>query len=277
MSAELTLPASELAKFNHSIRSIAAASGMAAKDVLRAEAGVILKTWAGRTKVSTKENAIKRGRKRLLRSLGLTNNDLGEGVTINAGIKKSKIPGLLWIKPLRVGKGSTWRVGGTVSDTGEFKVGYGRRNHFSDMQWSSARNAAAKFGQRVAKALAMAENTVGLGRQSVIQIADALGIKLELVRGGGTLSAEGIAKARFALAANGHRYVNGTGGQFERVNRFFIELVNRYPKNEKIKMDRTLAGVIAGRIQYFDKNMEQGVFLAQRRVAQKYPWLNVAA
>lgn len=40
-------------------------------------------------------------------------------------------------------------------------------------------------------------------------------------------------------------------------------------------MDRTLMGVIAGRLGYFRRNLEEGVFLSAQATARAYPYLTV--
>ena len=40
-------------------------------------------------------------------------------------------------------------------------------------------------------------------------------------------------------------------------------------------MDRTLQGVIAGRLGYFSKNLEEGTFLSAKTAAKAYPFVEV--
>lgn len=270
MSAELTLPASELAKFTQSMHVIAQASGVAAEEVLKNEAGVILKQWAGRTKVATEKKALIRARTRAATGAGVSKHgSVYYGTTINTG-RKGGTPGVIWFRTRR----KKYQQAGMVRDDGSYKFSW---LHYAKEGWEDIKYKTELYAKALAIQMKYAKKTIGLGRQSVVQIADRLGINLNKVRGGGNLSARGIQKARDALASNGYRYSNGSGAEYKQGSRYFIELLNNYPRNQKIGMDATLAGVIAGRVKYFENNMERGVFLAQAKTAAAYPWLKVAA
>jgi hypothetical protein len=264
----------ELRKFTQAGRTIAAAVGASVELWARAEAGVILKTWAGRTPVATAAKTRLRAQKHALKDLGLT----GAGgslvpVTINAGIR-----GPFGRTFLRTTDGH-WR---RTHDAG-FQPVPGmpnlsrkkRGDHYATSNWLILKSAIAEARRATAQATRRALASIGLGRQSIIQIADDLGIDLATVKGGGTLSAAGIAKARAALASNGTLYKNGLGHQQKSATEFFVELINRYPKLGRTAMDSTLAGVIRGRLKYFQKNLEEGTFLSARRAARAYPYIEV--
>lgn len=270
MSAELTLPASELAKFTESMHVIAQASGRAAEDVLKAETGIILKQWAARTKVATEKKALIRARTRAATGAGVSKHgSVFYGTTVNTG-RRGGTPGVVWFRTRR----KKYQQAGFVRDDGTYKFSW---LHYAREGWEDIKYKTETYAKALAIQMKYAKRTIGLGRQSVVQIADRLGIDLNKVKGGGNLSARAIQKARDALASTGYRYTNGTGAEYRQGSRYFIELLNTYPRNTKTGMDATLAGVISGRVKYFENNMERGVFLAQSRVAQKYPWLQVAA
>jgi hypothetical protein len=261
----------ELRKFSESGRVISAAIGASVELWARAEAGVILKTWAGRTKVATAAGTTTRARKRALRGMGLT----GQGgalvdVTINAGVKGPY--GRVFLRT----KDGHWR---RTHEAGFRPVngyrGQSTGDHYSTYHWLSIKSAIAEAKIVTAKAVKEALKSIGLARQSIIQIADELGIRLENVKGGGSLSSAGIAKARAALAANGTWHRNGVGYTQKTAEEFSLTLVNRYPKLGKVGMDRVFIGVIAGRMKYFQKNLEEGVFLSAKNTARAYPYLEV--
>lgn len=237
---------------------------------LRAEAGVILKTWAGRTKVAKPSQIEIRARLNALRRMGLTQGD----VTINAGIRGQ--PGLVWHKTRLV-------TGGTAR--GRTKRGYapvGRMHptshrftalwrHFIDRDWRDINDAVLDAEAAINRDMKLAERSAGISRQSVIQIADDLGIDLGKVKGGGNLSAAAIAKARAAIASNGRAYKNGVGTSGGDAAKSFVDLLNRLPFGTKIGMDRTLAGVLSGRAKFIAKSYEKGAFDSLRKAAKAFP------
>lgn len=281
MEAILTLPASELAQFSSALRTVVAASGRAAKQVLRGEAGAILKTWAGRTKVASLSKAETRARVAANSVAGTRRAGyVTHGVTINSGIRGGA-PGKVWLAKSFGSKIDSFRLAGTISREGiTFRPGAGaaHRYHFRADEWAEIMDRVGVWTAFMRKHLPAARKAIGLARQSVVQIADSLGLRLENLPGGG-ISQAGIAKARAAIASNGRTYTNGMGrqvGMEQGATRFFIELINNYPRGVAMGMDRTLAGVIMGRNRYFQKNLEKGVFLSQARTAKAYPFLQVA-
>ena len=268
------IPREELDKFAAAMRAIAQVSQVNGEEVVRGEAGVILKTWAGRTKVATEAKAVLRGRKRLIKRIGLTSAPDPGDISINVGLKGQA--GRVWVRSpaKRHGHpaGRPFRIAGMLMDDGSFTASpYHQKNAI----WGQLMRTTGLAGPAIARAVAAAKKTIGLGRQSIIQIADRLGIKLETVKGGGALGATAIAKARAALASNGQLYVNGLASVSKTADHFSITLINNYPRGMAQKMDSTLAGVIAGRVKFFERNMGEGVFLAQSRVAKAYPFLQV--
>jgi hypothetical protein len=87
MAEETGFSAAELKKFSQVGPVIAGAMGTTVELWAKAEMGIILKTWAGETKVATVDKAVKRGQLAFLKKLGLTGSTADIGVTVNAGIK----------------------------------------------------------------------------------------------------------------------------------------------------------------------------------------------
>ncbi len=100
---------------------------------------------------------------------------------------------------------------------------------------------------------------------------------MESVGGGGTLSSAAIAQARSAIATTGKSYVNGTGARVKTDKEFFLEAVNVYPLNQKLRMNVSLEAIVSSRVSYFNRNLEQGVFKELKKIEGKYPYLKVAA
>ncbi len=250
-------------------RRLGQLTGFSPRQVLLAEAGVILKTWAGRTKVATQAKTDTRSRLAALRKLELTGK---HGVTINAGIKGLHSYGAVYLRT----SGGKWRR----THDGGFKpvkgmLGSGRRtkmgDHYTEHDWLLIKDAIAQTRALVPSYIQAGRRSIGIARQSVVQIADSLGIDLLRVQGGGSLSAAGIAKARAAMASTGRAYRNGHGFSGGDNLRSFVQLTNTLPYGRRIGMDRTLLGVLAGRAKFFQQSYAKGAFNAQRTAVRAYP------
>lgn len=270
MATDSGFSQTEIRKFSEAGRVIAAAVGASVEQWARAESGVILKTWAGRTKVASEKAVTTRAILREYRDARQIVYGLPKGATppgtasINLGLRQGNA-GRVWY---RTRKNKKFQM--------TYTAGF-RQPHWRirDADWPQVDRMVNIFRHQVRLGIAAAKKSAGLARQSVIQIADDLGIRIEAVKGGGTLSASGIAKARSAIASNGQRYRNGFGREYQSAQQFFIELVNRYPKIGVIGMDTVLMGVIRGRLQFFRRNLEHGTFLSAKRAARAYPYLQV--
>lgn len=280
------------------LRRMSQLTGFDQRTVLLSFAGVVLKTWAGRTKVATEAGIDRKSRLHAVSSLGYTgkgrNPDRGD-VTVNAGFKRTAPFGRVWIK-VRPGAGrQNWLLalgdnftqpGGVVRTIGLAKSRKGvgsrvvrgvfniwpNRPKATTAQWiNSIATAVDQVTEKVPRSIAKGRRSVGLSRQSVIQIADALGIDLLRVQGGGTLSGAGIAKARAALASSGKSYRNGTGARGGGEVRAYIDIINRLPYGRKIGLDRTLLGVLAGQNKYFERSYAKGAFDSVRRATLAFP------
>lgn len=276
MSSDSGFSEVELRKFSESGRTIAAAMQTSVELWARAEAGVILKTWAGRTKVGTVEKATIRATLQAYRISRRTagysspKGRTGPGeASINLGLRAGD-KGKVYYRTRKRGT-----LGGRSGFQDAFGPGFSHGKHIAPRDWGSVRYMVDSFRHQVDQLVPAAKRALGLARQSIVQIADDLGIRLETVKGGGTLSASGIAKARAALASNGQAYTNGYGTVTKNAREFYVTLVNRYPRLGPLFMDTTLQGVIMGRLKYFRKNLEEGTFLSAQRAAKAYPYLEV--
>jgi hypothetical protein len=238
--------------------------GFDPRAALIAEAGVILKTWAGRTKVGDPARAIIRARSRAAKASGVSKHgSVLYGVTVNTG-RTGGIPGNVWLRTRR-GK---YSMAGVVSDSGGVRFSW---LHHGKEEWEELQERTQLYARNLVGELKYATKSVGLARQSVIQIADDLGIDIAQVKGGGTLSAAGIAKARAAIASNGRAYRNGTGLSGGDKGKSFVELINRLPYNQKLGMDRTLAGVLAGRAKFIQTSYEKGALASFSTAQRAFP------
>lgn len=268
----------ELKKFSDAGRAIAGAMNVSVELWARAEMGVILKQWAGKTKVRKERpleiSGLLRAYRSARRVAGFTSlknkGRVGPGqASINLGIRHGA-DFKVYYRTRRAGA-----AGGRAGFQDVFGPNFSRGKHITSRDWGAIASFVGSFRAVVHLFTSAAKGAAGLSRQSIVQIADDLGIRLESVKGGGTLSAEGMAKARNALASNGQFYRNGFAHVWKSATSFFIEIVNRYPKGQELLMDRQLQLVIAGRLSYFQRNLEEGTFLSVANTARAYPYLDV--
>jgi hypothetical protein len=279
MSATLSVDPPELAKLPTALRAIAGAAGASALDVLRGEAGVILKACAAGTSIATADRADKRSRLRYLRDQQLTGRNGMMPVTVTAGAKKGSEYGRVFLRTATGGWRRThdavFRPVAGIPSSGRKKPG----DHYREHDWLLLRSTIATVRGGITAARTAGRKTIGLGRQSWVQIADTLGIRLEDVRGGSffgkSISGSAIAKARAAVASNGQSYSNGLGTLERTQYETIITLLNRYPAGHRTGMDRILQSAIVSRVRYFEKNMELGVFNAIEKTVRAYPYLQV--
>lgn len=277
------LDASEVMRqYSTALRRLSELTGFSQKQVLLSEAGVILKTWAGRTKVSTEKKTDLRTINRSFGKNGLqitTATNIGD-VTVNEGIRGPF--GWVWVKTRQsdqVGRkgaaGKPFKFAGTIHPTTyQFRP---MNYHWKRGTWIDIQEVAADVRIALAKNIPRGRQSIGLSRQSVIQIADDLGIDLGSVKGGGTLAESGIAKARAAMASTGHKYKNGSGRAFVEGHKDVLDLLNKYPRVQKMGMDRELLYIISGRAKFFQQSYAKGAFNSMRNTAKSYPWLTVQA
>lgn len=261
------------AAYSRAFRRLAQLQGFSQHEILRAEAGSILKRWAGLTKVATPAQADARTRLRVVRGLGYTRAPDRGDVTVNAGIRGPY--GRVWIKA-REGRG---RRGYLLAMGPNFTQPTGKAvfNKFSPTSGAATRKWVANVNDAVAdvqagvgRQIPIGRRAIGMSRQSVVQIADKLGIDLLAVRGQG-VSPSGVIKARAAIASNGRAYQNGVGYQGGERDKAYIDLINRLPYGPKIGMDRTLARVLATRAKFIETSYEKGAFDSMRNAARSFP------
>lgn len=276
------------AKMSAALKDIARLTGFSQKVVTKGEAGAILKTWAGRTKVAKADAIDNRTRRRTMRNLGLTSTESVGDITVNSG-RNRRAFGQMWVKTqgtTRLVNGAVktyrpWRVAGQFDMNGQtFTPGAGgyatgpKQVHWKDDTWAAIMATASAVKLALGKQIPLQRQSAGLARQSVIQIADSAGIRLESVPGG-SLSAAGIAKARKAIASDGRRYTNGTSLEKHEheSGRYIITLINSLPYHAKAGLDQTLAGVLAGRVGLFRRTFQTAAYKGVNSAAKNYPWI----
>ena len=245
------------AAYSAAFRRMAMLPGFDVAATLRAEAGVILKQWAGKTKVATKQTIARNARFIALKRLGATKGGAAGDVTINAGARG--LEGLVWYQTkTSKGGGGKFQLAGRMDSTGRFVSNW---LHFKDAAWRDINESVMDAEIAIRRENERGQRAAGLARQSVIQIADTLGIDLNSVSGRGVSSA-GIAKARAAIASNGRAYRNGTGSQGEDggKGKYYVHLLNTLPYNSKSGMDVELARILGGRAKFIQMSYAKGAF-----------------
>lgn len=266
MSATFELDSSG---FRRAIGGLAQFTGASVRHIIRAEAGSILKACVGDTKVATVADAEAGGRARAFYSItagGQASTAYGK-LTINSG-RRGGIPGWMWHRT----PGRKFQTAGLMNvNTGSFRWA---NIHFTDAVFNAMRQGAAAATAALQRLLPAARGSIGLARQSWVQIADDAGIHLEAVPGGRT-SAAAIAKARRAIASTGVRHSNGAAREYVENKTFVLELINGLPYGRKIQLDSILAKNINGRARFFEENLSRGVFDSIAKIARAYPGLRI--
>lgn len=252
--------------YNRALAAMEKLTGFDCNQILRAEAGIILKTCASRTKVTKTENLRDGARVRSLRGLGLTRGK----VTINAGIKATY--GRVWMETEPAKKG----IFGLGASRAKYQLIYGDNfsknpRHITSKDFREVSQKMRQAKTVIAKGVREARKTAALARNSWIQIADRLGIRLESVQGGGSISASAIAKARGAEAKNQAQTRNGRGRMDQTVGRTIITLINRLPYGKDIGLDSMLKTVMAGRAIYFSRLVKKGFDGSLQAVTKSLP------
>lgn len=265
-----TLDASQVSRaYGQALRRLASLTGLDQRQVLVGEAGIILKTCAGRTKVANEKKADQRTWVHIMgkRGLGLGSARKDGDITVNMGVRGAF--GRVWVKTKR-GK---YRMAGQLTPGGQsFRP---MNYHWKNGTWTDIQETVEDIAIQSRKKIPKGRRATNLSRQSWLQISDSLGIDLNSVQGGGNLSSAGIAKARAALATTGRAYKNGSGSILGDREKTVVTLINRLPYGTAIGMDRTLLGVMAGRAKFFEKSYATGAFHSMSQTARAFPWLRV--
>jgi len=250
----------ELRKFTEAGFALTQAAGVSVEQWAEGESAQILSGWAALVNAQTQEQAEKRSRNRVLNKLGLTKG----AETINSGVRGPE--GRVWVKTRR---GKYHLAGVVAHNAGAFTP---TKQKLATGEWGAAQDSV-KLYQGEAGVIAMAKRTIGLARQSIIQIGDMLGIALERFAGG--LPAADIVKARGAVASDGQSYQNGFGVRQKNGTQFSIELINRYPNLHAAKIDSALVQVVSERTELMAAALNDKLGLGAQNVARSFPYLQV--
>ena len=260
-------------RFAASFRELSRLTGYDPRMVSRYEVGSVLKIVAGRVKVMENGEVQYRARLRAEKQAfnGVTNAGKNPfGISINTG-KRGSEQGRVWFRTAN----KKFQMIGVVYDEQTYERMAGDPRHIKNQDFARASQGINKYMSELSSAFRAVQKSSGLSRQSVVQMADAIGIRLEDIPGAGA-SAQAIAKARDAIASNGQRYTNGTS--YDRLDdngKYFMRLINSLPYNTKIRLDSLISSVLAARAQRFAKAHEKGVFDSIAKIRRQYPWVKL--
>jgi len=244
------------------INALGSLTGFPREQIVIAEAGVILKTCAARSPVAKPAKTDLRSRLTAIWDLGLTKGD----ITVNAGLRGPE--GRVWARSRGPrGRTDTFRM---LRGPGNL-IGPAVPYHWRNDDWRSYQQTLADYRNTAKRLMTLGRQSAGLARQSWVQIADRLGIPLETVPGGGSLSPNQIAQARRATNSRGKFYLNGQAAKEKSAERFFVTLINNLPFGTRIHFDALLERVIMGRVKYFATSLSKGVFQSMETVARRFP------
>jgi hypothetical protein len=236
--------------------------------IVRAEAGSVLKYCAGATREKQPEQVTPRARAEAIRHLELNRGD----VTINSGFREPEKAGRIWARSS--GTRSTRRFRMAYGDG--LPVGTPTNIHWRRGDWTDIQEAKADYERIAERYMSNAIRSIGLARQSWIQVADSLGIKLEEVPGG-HISPSAIARARLATSRYGKEEQNGSSRTSQDPNNFFVEIVNSIPYAARAGMGATLLRAMSGRARYFEESLNHGVFQSLQEISRRYPGFDISA
>ena len=252
-------------------RQLAKFSPASVRDTMRAEAGSILKFCFQRTGVSKVEDVTIRARLDVLMRIGSKRSADAERFSINIG--KRGPYGRVWrVIPQPP---EQWAIlGRSVQQTHE--AGFNAMNrHFKATTWSALTAYINRFKEGEKRLVPLAKRSIGLGAQSWLQIAEAAGIDLTKVKGGGRIANVKLKAAREAVASDGRAYKNGTANERGTGTKYEITLMNSIPWGPSVKFDAMLARAVMGRVKYFENNVKKGVFDSLDKMLKAYPNIRV--
>lgn len=255
------------AAYSQAFQELKKLPGFSIRTLIRAEAGSILKAWAGRVKVTTVEKTERRMRSGIAWKMGIQSSGGNNPfqVTVNDGSRQGT-RGDVWFKT----RNDKFQQAGRVTDTGAFIPAW---THFRAADWAKINQAGSTYAGLLRNRRKAVMASIGLNRQSVLQIADSLGIDLMNVPGG-KLSFAALQKARDAEPSNGRFYQNGTGAESsadDAQTKYYVQLINRLPYNRKTGMDNDLAWVLSNRANYIRQTFAHNAGKSITNVVARFP------
>lgn len=128
---------------------------------------------------------------------------------------------------------------------------------YSDERWARFQAAMRELEAKVIDP----RDVIGRAAHSWVQIAESLGLNIEAPQ-----------YVRQPKPFHGRIYPNGSSRKTQTVDSIFVDIINSNPVLlSTIDGNRILQRAINGRIEFFRRNMEKGVFDDLKVRAQRYP------
>lgn len=247
-------------QFNRAMVDLQRVSGQTMKQVLRSETAEILNVCVKRTKVAKKEVVQRRAQLKVIKKEELTQARHPGQTTVNAGWKKAAPYGRVWLKVRPGGKNSF-----VLGRGPDFSSPAGRSIAPRTGDWAEfVTHSAMLVTSKVPEAIRRGFSSIGLARQSWVQMAESLRLNL---RGLGDGEDAGAARSK---------YQNGIGTERGDGEKYVITLTNRLPYGRRAKLDAIMARAINSRATAFYSAVKRGVFDSTKKTLAKYPGLYVS-
>lgn len=247
-------------QFNRAMVDLQRVTGQTMKQVVRSETAEILSTCVKKTKVAKKNVVQRKEQLGVIKKEKLTQAESPGRSTVNSGWKLKAPYGRIW---LRVRQGNTKafilaRGADFSAPSGRaiLRPGTGKWNDFVNQ-------AASTVTGKVPTAIARGFASIGLGRQSWIQMAESI-----------RLNIRGLLDGEDAMASRA-QYQNGVATEQQSGNKYIITLINKLPYVRRAKLDAILARAINQRTALFNRAIRSSVFNSAKKTLAKYPGLEV--
>lgn len=178
--------------------------------------------------------------------------DFEVGRVLDATLKKMKAATKASIV-LSIDRRGPWRT----YDLGRGKKKYFLENRYPDPLW-------AKIQERLSASLSRKLAARGLAKQSVLALADAMGVKIQAPAYVQSAKTDGHSTATNAIVKRS----SGPG-------KYTLYIEDNYPLLQWADGQRAFFAALAGRIKYIQRNLQLGVFKDLEQVAKRFPGLIV--
>ncbi len=255
------------------LRDLAAAAGHGTETrrALYVVAAKVIDTAISYTPMSTQADLIARVDRDV--NLDFARYDVlgSDGVlTTNQGTRGTLPAGTQWMREVSTDFRTRKGVKGKGGETVNYIVRGGDQRHWSNVRWARYQATAAQRQGDLDQSLRirerMAKESIGLTRQSWVQVADALHLELHAPR---------LGKIRAAVASNGRQYANGFGYPEESDAGFELVLENSLPSLVRGDGAGILQRAINTRLDAFEIEVKKGVLADLQTFAARYPGLDI--
>jgi hypothetical protein len=158
----------------------------------------------------------------------------------------------------------TARVQGTVARTYNGKTYLMPGSAYTSKGWKLPDAIWAGIQKQIKNSIAKRKEARGLAKKSWLQVAESLGISINVP-----------AYVEKAKTTGGDYPQNATGAEKTDGSGFFIELTNSRTYSASVR--DAIRAAMRGRTNFFKKNLRLGVFKKTSDIAAKYPGIKATA